>query len=116
MPKKIEEVYYCDFCKAKKEPEDIILECVKPVLQPENVPANRHHELGALPPHAVSSIRITDHVGVKRNTFQISNAVMCKDCLAKQVGFDSWNDLRKGAGLVSAEHDRQNQRGGPFDR
>lgn len=115
MPKKLEEVYYCDFCKAKREHEDIILECMAPKYDPA---ATELQMRGVGPIHALmhSVVRFTDQVGPKQNKFEIHNAVMCKDCLAKMVGFSSWKDLRHGATLVKVEEDNQNRRGGPGDR
>lgn len=115
MPKKLEEVYYCDFCESKREKEDIILECMSPRYDPAasemdlKSAGGVHHKLQSV-------IRLTDQVGAKRNTLETGGAVMCKDCLAKTVGFGSWNDLRHGASLVKIEQDNKYKRGGPGDR
>lgn len=115
MPKKLEEVYYCDFCKGKHEKDDIILECLTPKYD-SSASEMELRTASGVHPRLHSVIRLTDQVGPKRNTFEIGNAVMCKDCLAKQVGFDSWKDLRSGAIMVKVERDRKDERGGPGDR
>lgn len=112
MAIKIEEVIYCDSCEKRVERSFVGLLCEKP-----RVSASPATHVEVDDERSVSVVTLGHFQG---HTVELANQALCKNCLAKAVGFDSWSELQKAKDMLAASEkeriDAMYRRGGPYDR
>lgn len=90
MSKKVETVCYCDQCKKRVDEDGVAL------------------SVSAKAPPFVANFKATAILHVFEKEYE--GGLLCKDCLANALGFDNWEDLKKGVKLVKEDDERRNRR------
>lgn len=113
MVRKLETICYCDICSSKVDEQDVFVSAERPVKKDVVCVRSEWPNNGALRSYVPSTDEYlsTFRVGLgTKRTEVMQDAIVCKECVAKSLGFENWAQLNLALSLVKAREEERNRR------